>query len=186
MMKLGEVAEIVNGGTPKTEKTEYWKEEVLWVTPAEMNDSKGIYLSDSKRKISKLGLENSSAHIVPENSVILSTRAPIGYLKINAVPMAFNQGCRGIICNTEKILPEFLYFYLLTQREELNLLGTGATFKELSATNLKTFQIPVPPLSVQEQIVAKYTEIEQIKKGNMRLVEILEGERAEELKGLFH
>lgn len=151
---LGEVAGIVNGGTPKTSIEDYWGGGVLWLTPKEMGTVNGAAISSTERTISQSGLDHSSALLVPENSVILSTRAPIGYLAINAAPMAFNQGCRGIVPSA-KLDPFYLRYFLQANVALLNSLGTGATFKELSASNLKRVEIPVPSLEEQKRIVAR-------------------------------
>ena len=110
-------------------------------------------LAGTTRKITQAGLTNSSARLVPPESVILSSRAPIGHLAINRVPMAFNQGCRGLVPG-EQLDTDFLYFFLYANREKLNDLGTGATFKELSTAALKSVSIPLPPLAEQRRIVA--------------------------------
>ena len=102
--------------------------------------------------ISNAGLANSSAKLIPANSVILSTRAPIGHLSINEVPMAFNQGCRGLTPG-DRLDTKFLYYFLLFSRDALDGLGSGTTFKELSSSNLANFHIPLPPLDEQRRIV---------------------------------
>ena len=94
---LGEACEVMNGGTPKTGIPEYWNGGHLWIAPAEMDNRSSPYVSDTKRKITDLGLCDSSAQMLPPNSVILSSRAPIGHLVINIEPMATNQGCKGLI-----------------------------------------------------------------------------------------
>ena len=95
--KLGEVCDIVNGGTPKTNVLEYWNGDILWITPKDMGKMGSFLLTDTERKISKAGLKNSSAKIIPSNSVILSTRAPIGHLAINKNAVTTNQGCKGLV-----------------------------------------------------------------------------------------
>ena len=92
--KLGEVSEILNGGTPKTNISEYWDGDIHWITPADLGKLRKPTVDDTPRKITRLGLEKSSAKLFPINSVILSTRAPIGHMAINEVPMSINQGCR--------------------------------------------------------------------------------------------
>ena len=151
--KLSDVAEIINGGTPDTKKKDYWGGNNLWITPAEMGKRKVPYIDKTERKITDLGLKNSSAQQLPPNSVILSSRAPIGHLVINTRPMSTNQGCKGII-PSEKIDYKFLYYFLFHNKEYLNSLGTGTTFKELSCKKLKEVQIPLPPLPEQQRIVA--------------------------------
>jgi type I restriction enzyme S subunit len=149
--KLGEVCEVVNGGTPKTGIPEYWDGRNLWITPAEMGRRLSPYVNDTERKITELGLRNSSARMLPPYSVILSSRAPIGHLVINTEPMATNQGCKGLIPSSQ-LQHKFLYYYLSSNVDLLNSLGTGATFRELSGNKLKDVTIPVPPLSEQKHI----------------------------------
>lgn len=154
---LGEVCEIFNGGTPKSGVSDYWDGGVNWLTPKDMGQMLGRYISETPRKISAAGLNNSSARLVPPYSVIMSTRAPIGHLAINESPMAFNQGCRGMVPGN-LLDPVFLFHFLSANIEALNALGTGATFKELSASALKGFPIPLPPLDEQKRIVAVLDE----------------------------
>ncbi|NLY00753.1 MAG: restriction endonuclease subunit S [Rhodopirellula sp.] len=149
---IGEVCEVVNGGTPKTGVAAYWDGPHRWITPAEMGKRLSPCVDETERTLTDLGLENSSARLLPPNSVILSSRAPIGHLVINAVPMATNQGCKGLIPCGE-IEYKFLYYYLIGAVELLNSLGTGATFKELSGGKLKDVSIPVAPLPEQRRIV---------------------------------
>lgn len=149
---IGDICGIVNGGTPKTSVSEYWNGKHLWITPAEMGKRLTPFVDDTERKISDLGLRDSSAQMLPPNSVILSSRAPIGHLVINTKPMATNQGCKGLIPN-ERLNFKFLYYFLTSAVDLLNSLGTGATFKELSAGKLKEVKIPFPPLHKQQRIV---------------------------------
>ncbi len=152
-MFIEDVAQVVNGGTPKTKVPDFWGGDNLWITPAEMGNRDTPYLGESRRTLSKDGLDNCSASLVPEKSVILSTRAPIGHLVVNSVPMAFNQGCRALVPG-DKLNYKFLYYFLYKNVDKLNELGSGTTFKELAAGKLKRFPIPVPPLDEQKRIVA--------------------------------
>jgi len=151
--KLGEVCEIKNGGTPKSDNEKYWNGEFKWITPKDMGKLSNKYVDETPRKITALGLQKSSAKLIPQNSIILSTRAPIGYLAINTSVMATNQGCRGII-PSNKIDTHYLYYFLSKSVELLNSLGTGATFKELSSNVLANIPIPLPTLPEQKRIVA--------------------------------
>lgn len=150
---IGEVCSVINGGTPKTGVTEYWDGPYQWITPAEMGKLASPYVSQSERNITAEGLRNSSAQLLPPYSVILSSRAPIGHLVINTIPMATNQGCKGLIPKTN-LYYKFLYYYLICSVDFLNELGTGATFKELSSGKLKEVHIPFPPFHEQKRIVA--------------------------------
>lgn len=150
---LGEVCRVVNGGTPDTKVEAYWGGTHRWITPAEMGKRLSPYVDATARTLSELGLKSCSARLLPPNSVILSSRAPIGHLVINREPMATNQGCRGLV-PCDRLNCKFLYYYLLGIVDVLEALGTGTTFKELSAGKLKDVNIPVPPLAEQQRIVA--------------------------------
>lgn len=152
--KLGNVCNIISGGTPKSGVSEYWEGDVEWLTPKDMGKMTDIYASDTCRKITKLGLSKSSAKLIAQNSVILSTRAPIGHLAINTVPMATNQGCRGLVPK-ENLETKYLFYFLFNSVELLNDLGNGTTFKELSKGALENVSIPLPPISEQKIIVSK-------------------------------
>lgn len=149
---IGEVCEVVNGGTPKTGVHAYWGGTHQWITPAEMGKRASPYVSETERTLTDTGMANSSARALPPYSVILSSRAPIGHLVINTVPMAFNQGCKGLVPGKETHY-KYLYYYLVSIVDFLNDLGTGATFKELSGGKLKEVKIPVSSLPEQQRIV---------------------------------
>ena len=149
---INDICTVVNGGTPKTGVAAYWDGPHQWLTPAEMGKRNSPYMSNTTRTVTDEGLQNSSARLLPPYSVILSSRAPIGYLVINTEKMATNQGCKGLIPNGD-VHHKFLFYYLTSIVDLLNDLGTGATFKELSGGKLKEVPIPVPPLPEQHRIV---------------------------------
>lgn len=165
--KLGEICEIVNGGTPDTKIARFWNGEYLWITPKDMGKNENIYVDDTARKITSDGLKNSSAKLLPINSLILSSRAPIGYLVINLKEISTNQGCKGIIPKKD-LLTKYLYYFLKNSVELLNKLGSGTTFKELSGSKLSQIEISFPPLSEQQRIVKildeAFEKIEKVKK----------------------
>ena len=143
---------ISQGGTPKTSVPAYWNGNIPWITPAEMgDDAEHHYTEKTARSISAEGLRNSSTEVLPVNSVIISSRAPIGYVTINTVEMATNQGCKGIVPK-KGVYHEFLYFSFLWAKSRLNDLGAGAGFKEISAATLRSFQIPIPGREEQQKI----------------------------------
>lgn len=150
---LGEICNIVNGGTPDTNIPKFWDGDNLWITPKDMGKLQSIFVDDTLRKITDEGLKNSSAKILPPNSIILSSRAPIGHLAINVKPISTNQGCKGLVPKKE-INFLYLYYFLYNSVDLLNSLGTGATFKELSSSKLSSVEIPLPPLSEQQEIVS--------------------------------
>lgn len=158
--KIIDVCSVINGGTPKTGNAAYWNGPHQWITPAEMGKNKNPYISKTKRTITDEGLRDSSARLLPPHSVILSSRAPIGYLAINTVPMATNQGCKGLI-PTNGLDHKYLYYHLVRSVSLLNELGTGATFNELSGSKLKGVPIYVPPLPEQHRIVVLTDKIKE-------------------------
>ena len=176
--KLGEVCEVVNGGTPKTGVKEYWGNEHLWITPAEMGKRLSPYANDTARKITSQGLRDSSARLLPPDSVILSSRAPIGHLVINTKLMATNQGCKGLV-PSESLAYKYLFYFLQANVDLLNDLGSGATFKELSGSKLKEVTIPFPVRPEQQRIVAILDQaFERIAKARANTEQNLQNARA--------
>ncbi len=153
--KLKHVGTIKNGATPSTSQKEYWDGDIIWTTPAEINNI--VFINNSNRKITRKGYESCGTHIVPKNSIILTTRAPIGKVAISGVELCTNQGCKSIVVNN--IYFKFLYFQMIIYKDVLNSLGRGTTFMELGNEALKNLKIPVPPISEQTQIV-QYIETE--------------------------
>ena len=164
--KLSDVCQINNGGTPDSKNKLYWGGNNHWLTPKDMGRLSSHHVDASERQITDEGLNNSSAKLVPQNSVILSCRAPIGYLAINSVPMSFNQGCKGLVPKPN-LLAKYLYYFLLSSKQLLNDLGSGTTFKEISSKTLSNVIINIPSLIEQKRIVAKldltFAEVKKIK-----------------------
>lgn len=149
---IGELFKVVNGGTPKTGVPAYWDGKHQWITPAEMGGLPSPYVSSTRRSLTDEGLRVGAA-LIPTDSIILSTRAPIGHLVINQTPMAFNQGCKGLVPSSA-ISTKFAYYFLLANISLLESLGTGTTFKELSGGKLKEVAFTHPTLPEQRRIVA--------------------------------
>ena len=150
--RLAEVcSKIPQGGTPDTTKPDYWNGSINWLTPAEMGKTKDRFMHTTVRKITELGLKKCSSDLLPINSIIVSTRAPIGYLTINKTEMAFNQGCKGLVPNKTTSY-DFLYYTLLFYKNSLIALGSGSTFKELTGNSLKNFKVTFPSLEEQKKI----------------------------------
>lgn len=173
MVRLGDVCEVVSGGTPKTSVEEYWGGEIPWVTPADLSKLKGLEISSGERAITQRGVDKSSAVLLPAGSVVLSSRAPIGYVAIAQVPMATNQGCKSFIPSSE-VDARYLAHYLLSQKDALQSLGTGATFKELSKSRAADIRIPLPPLDEQRRIAAILDEVGRLTSIQIKKVEGLE------------
>lgn len=151
MVRLGDVCTVVTGSTPKTSVDEYWNGAVDWITPAELTDDTYI-INESQRKITSLAVEKTGLKPFPKDTVILSSRAPIGKVAIAGKEMYCNQGFKNLICSSE-INSRYLYWYLKSKTEYLNSLGRGATFKELSKSIVENILIPLPSLEIQEKQV---------------------------------
>lgn len=152
-MRLDQVGSIVGGGTPDTSNSTYWANDAgtPWVTPADMR-GQTMYVLRGKRMLTDIGLRESSSKLLPSNSVVFSSRAPIGNVGITGAPLATNQGFKSCV----PFMPEmakYIYFYLRFIRSQINERATGTTFKEVSGKQFAATPIPVPPLNIQESIV---------------------------------
>ncbi len=158
--KLGNICEIVSGSTPKTGIDKYWDGNIKWITPAELNDDTYI-ITDSVRKITELAVKKTGLSSFPEGTVILSSRAPIGKVAIAGCEMYCNQGFKNLICS-DKINNRYLYWFLKGNKEFLNSLGRGATFKEISKAIISEIEIDVPDLDKQAVVVTNLENINKI------------------------
>ena len=154
-LKIGEVATIVGGGTPKTSDSDNFDGgEIPWVTPADLSGYKEKYIARGARNITEKGLKSSSARLLPADAVLFSSRAPIGYVAIASQPVTTNQGFKSFILPGE-IASSFVYFYLLRAKETVQSLGGGTTFKEISGAAAATIPLALAPLPEQHRIVAE-------------------------------
>ena len=149
---LAEVSTLVGGGTPSRLEQAYFDGAIPWATPTDVTKLQGRHLTVTKETITDNGLKNSSAKLLPARSVLLTSRATIGFVAINSVPMATNQGFINFICGPD-LIPEYLAYWLSKQREYLISLASGTTFKEVSKGVVKNLKIPLPPLAEQQRIV---------------------------------
>ncbi|TPH64132.1 restriction endonuclease subunit S [Helicobacter pylori] len=145
-VRLGDIAEIIGGGTPSTQVTSFWNGSINWFTPTEIGITK--YVHKSQRTITPLGLKKSSAKLLPIGTILLTSRASIGDCAILKVVATTNQGFQSLI-PLEKINNEFLYYLMLTLKNKLLKLASGSTFLEVSPNKIKNLLIPLPPLNEQ-------------------------------------
>jgi type I restriction enzyme S subunit len=150
---LGEIADIVSGSTPKSGVPRYWDGAVAWATPTDLSRLEGKHLDKTDRTITEAGLNECSARLLPPGSVLFSSRAPIGLVAINTMPMATNQGFKSFVPRPE-VNADYLYWWLRANRRQLEDLGNGATFKEVSKAVVSRVKFPLPPLAEQRRIAA--------------------------------
>ena len=142
-----------SGGTPSTSVDEYWGGPVPWLTPKEITrNNAGIFVSHTERSITQIGVEQSAAKLLPVGTVMLTKRAPVGAVAINAVPMTTNQGFLNFRCGS-RLRPLFLAHWLRSNTEYLQQVANGSTYRELYQTDLFEFEVAVPPVNVQDEII---------------------------------
>ena len=161
-VKLGELGEVVSGSTPKTNIKEYWDGNILWITPAEIQED-DYYISDTQRKITDLAVEKTNLKLLPKGTVLLSSRAPIGKTAICDNDMYCNQGFKNIICS-DKLENRYVYYFLKHNVEYIKSLGRGATFKEISKGIVEELKIPYVDIVEQKQIANKLDKVTEILK----------------------
>lgn len=160
---LGEVADIVSGGTPRTKNHEYWDGgDILWVTPTEVTAQEGQVITDTERKITQVGLDNSAAKILPVDTVLVTSRATIGATAITGAPMATNQGFKSLVADEEQVLPRYLLYWVQNNRHEFEARASGSTFKEINKTDTVSIPISVPSLEVQRRIVDLIDHVDRV------------------------
>ncbi|HUX42191.1 MAG TPA: restriction endonuclease subunit S [Rectinemataceae bacterium] len=157
---LGELAEIVSGGTPKTTQPAYWNGVINWCTPTDITSCEGKYLIETERTISQLGLLHSGATILPAGALLLCSRATIGEVKISAGEACTNQGFKSLVCGP-RMSNEFLYYSLLTMKQQMIQRAFGSTFLEISKTNLASLEVNIPPLPEQRAIASVLSDMDE-------------------------
>ncbi|GAA8488147.1 restriction endonuclease subunit S [Helicobacter pylori] len=156
-VRLGDIAEIIGGGTPSTQVASFWNGSINWFTPTEIGITK--YVHKSQRTITLLGLKKSSAKLLPIGTILLTSRASIGDCAILKVVATTNQGFQSLI-PLEKINNEFLYYLILTLKNKLLKLASGSTFLEVSPNKIKNLLIPLPPLNEQIAIANILSDVD--------------------------
>ena len=161
--RLGDCCEIVSGATPSTSVPSYWDGEIYWATPKDLSGLQGAYIGATERRITRAGLESCAAEVLMPGSVLFSSRAPIGHVAMNTVPMATNQGFKSFVPTPGQLHSTFLYHWLRRYRSYLESLGNGATFKEVSKSVVARVEIALPPLVEQRRIAEVLDLVEALR-----------------------
>lgn len=150
--KVEEFAEVIGGGTPSTKNPDYFGGSIAWITPRDLTNYEKKFIKNGDRNITKEGLNNSSAKLIPKNSILLTSRAPIGYLVIAENDVTTNQGFKSIVVNPDIADFNFVYYLIKANIERIKGYGTGTTFAEVSATVVKNLKFNLPDLPTQTAI----------------------------------
>lgn len=154
LSEIGDEVQVVGGATPATKNNEFWDDgNIHWTTPKDMSNLRDKILIDTDRKITESGLKKISSGLLPKNTVLMSSRAPVGYLALAKVPLAINQGYIAMKCN-DKLTPEFILQWCNFNMDEIKQRASGTTFAEISKKNFK----PIPIIVPNDELIKKYTE----------------------------
>jgi len=147
---IADLGDVVGGATPSTKKPEnYENGDVSWITPKDLSTHSGRYIYHGERNITETGLNSCSTKMLPKNSVLFSSRAPIGYVAIAGKEMCTNQGFKSVVPNDNTDYM-FLYYLLKYNKENIENMGSGTTFKEVSGNTMKAINVSVP-VEIEEQ-----------------------------------
>ena len=170
---LKELGQVVGGGTPASDKLSYWGGSIMWATPSDITKLNNRYINNTLRKITEDGLQSSSAKLHQAGSILLTSRASIGYPAINSVPMATNQGLQTLRPN-EKLYVEFGYQLLLYYKDGLERLSAGSTFLEISSKKINKFKLPFPPLPEQNKLASILTSVDEVIENTQKQIDKLQ------------
>lgn len=171
---LGNLVDVISGSTPNSEVKAFWGGHHIWITPTDLGKLQDIYINSSERKLTDDGLKSAKLALVPENSVVMSSRAPIGHLGITATDIYTNQGCKSFICGSS-LDTLFLFYYLKYRLKDIQSLGSGSTFAEVSKSMLEEFEIKFPASIIDQRNIAANlkTQLAEVEKARAALETIL-------------
>lgn len=169
---LDDVISVKGGTTPSTAKPEYWDGNINWTSPRDLSNATSIFLFKTERKITEKGLSQIGSGLLPVGTVLLSSRAPIGYLTITEIPVAINQGYIAIVC--DKIVSNyFIYLWCKANMETIENAGNGSVFQEISKTSFKGLEILIPSLEKLKEFDKEIEPVFQKIKSNQTQIRIL-------------
>lgn len=171
---LDKLGEIVGGATPSTKCEDYYGGSIPWITPKDLSSFKGRYITSGERNITEKGLASCSAQMMPKDAVLFTSRAPIGYVAIASQSVCTNQGFKSIVVN-EKADPLFVYYLLKYNKDAIEAMGSGTTFKEVSGKTMRAVKVRIPlDVSYQKRIAAVLDSLDTKIENNERINDNLE------------
>jgi type I restriction enzyme S subunit len=183
---IADLGEVVGGATPSTKKSEnYENGDISWITPKDLSTFNGRYIRKGERNITETGLKSCSTKMLPKNTVLFSSRAPIGYVAIAAKEMCTNQGFKSVIPNADTDFM-FLYYLLKFNKDNIENMGSGTTFKEVSGSTMKSIKVFVPTdILEQRKIASVLSSIDDKIELNTKINENLEQQAQAIFKSWF-
>ena len=173
-VKIEDIGEVISGGTPKTSNSEYWNGDIVWLTPKDFSNNSNKYWKKGERNITEEGLKNSSAKLMPKGTILFSSRAPIGYLGIAEIELCTNQGFKNLIVN-QNYNNEFIYYLLKYETSNIENIANGSTFKEVSATTFKNYEVFIPEnKNIQKKIASILSSLDEKIELNSKINQNLE------------
>lgn len=158
-VQLKSIGQIIGGGTPKTSVADYWNGDISWITPADLGKNTSKWILKGAKSITQKGLDESSAKLMPEGSVVYSSRAPIGHIAIAAHELCTNQGCKSFAPDTQFITTEWAYYMLIARTRDIQSRASGTTFKEISGKGIGETWVSLPPQAEQKRIVTRLEKV---------------------------
>lgn len=166
---LDKLGEIVGGATPSTKCEDYYGGSIPWITPKDLSSFKGRYITSGERNITEKGLASCSAQMMPKDAVLFTSRAPIGYIAIASQSVCTNQGFKSIVVN-KKADPLFVYYLLKYNKDAIEAMGSGTTFKEVSGKTMRAVKVRIPlDVSYQKRIAAVLDSLDTKIENNERI-----------------
>lgn len=157
--KISDIGTVVGGATPSTKNpANYERGTIAWITPKDLSSFSGRYIERGERNITETGLKSCSTQLLPKNTVLFSSRAPIGYVAIAANEVCTNQGFKSVIPN-EDTDPLFLFYLLKYNKEKIEGMGSGTTFKEVSGNTMKNIVVSVPADKKEQEKIASVLNV---------------------------
>jgi type I restriction enzyme S subunit len=158
-LPLSEVVVLIGGGTPKTSVSQYWNGDIPWLSVVDFNTGRK-YVSDAEKKITSIGLVNSSTKMLNAGDVILSARGTVGAIAVLSKPMAFNQSCYGLRGVTSKSETSFIYYLVKDAVEGLKQISHGGVFDTITKDTFKNITLPIPPIKEQKAIATVLSSLD--------------------------
>lgn len=182
---LDKLGEIVGGATPSTKCEDYYGGSIPWITPKDLSSFKGRYITSGERNITEKGLASCSAQMMPKDAVLFTSRAPIGYIAIASQSVCTNQGFKSIVVN-KKADPLFVYYLLKYNKDAIEAMGSGTTFKEVSGKTMRAVKVRIPlDVSYQKRIAAVLDSLDTKIENNERINDNLEQQAQSYFQELF-